>query len=122
MKRAYVTVVFAVLIAISILIMQPMAQGQAASGAPPAQKRVPRNLAILIFEGVQIIDYTGPYETFGHAYSKDGEVFNIYTVSEKANPITTAMGMTVTPKYSFENAPPPNVLVVPGGGVEEHVA
>ncbi|MCM3873963.1 MAG: DJ-1/PfpI family protein [Pyrinomonadaceae bacterium] len=122
MKRVYLTLTFAVLIGISILSMQSMAQGQAASAAPPAQKRAPRNLAILIFDGVQIIDYTGPYETFGHAYSKDGEVFNIYTVSEKASPITTAMGMTVTPKYSFENAPPPNVLVVPGGGVEEHVA
>src|SRR5258708_3138785 len=47
------------------------------------QKPVPRNLAILIFDNVQIIDYTGPYETFGHAYSDDGPAFNIYTVSEK---------------------------------------
>ena len=86
------------------------------------QKPAPRNLAILIFDGVQIIDYTGPYETFGHAYSNDGPVFNIYTVSEKADAITTAMGMTVTPKYSFENAPQPSVLLVPGGGVNEQVA
>jgi putative intracellular protease/amidase len=87
-----------------------------------SQKPAPRNLAILIFDGVQIIDYTGPYETFGHAYSNDGPVFNIYTVSEKAVPITTAMGMTVTPKYSFENAPQPSVLLVPGGGVNDQVA
>src|SRR5678816_1649791 len=85
-------------------------------------KKAPRNLAILIFDGVQIIDYTGPYETFGHAYSNDGPAFNIYTVSEKAAPITTAMGMTVTPKYSFENAPWANVLVIPGGDVEKQVA
>jgi putative intracellular protease/amidase len=84
-------------------------------------KAAPRNLAILIFDGVQIIDYTGPYETFGHAYSNDGPVFNIYTVSEKVAPITTAMGMTVTPKYSFENAPSANVLVIPGGNVEKQV-
>src|SRR5678816_3600724 len=54
-------------------------------------KKAPRNLAILIFDGVQIIDYTGPYETFGHAYSNDGPAFNIYTVSEKAAPITTCL-------------------------------
>jgi len=95
---------------------------KAAATTETRQKRAPRNLAILIFEGVQIIDYTGPYETFGHAYSDDGPVFNIYTVAEKAGPITTAMGMTVTPKYSFENAPQPNVLLVPGGGVKDHVA
>ncbi|PWT93729.1 MAG: hypothetical protein C5B55_03995 [Blastocatellia bacterium] len=82
------------------------------------QKTPPRNLAILIFEGVQIIDYTGPYETFGHTYSNDGEAFNIYTVSEKTNAITTAMGMSVNPKYSFANAPEPNLLLVPGGNVE----
>lgn len=84
----------------------------------PQEKSAPRNLAILIFEGVQIIDYTGPYETFGHTYSNDGPAFNIYTVSEKTGAITTAMGMSVNPKYNFENAPEPDVLVVPGGSVK----
>jgi putative intracellular protease/amidase len=68
------------------------------------------NVAILIFKGVQIIDYTGPYEVFG------GSRFNVYTVAEKAEPITTAMGMTVVPKYSFADSPTPDVLVLPGGG------
>ena len=68
------------------------------------------NVAILIFKGVQIIDYTGPYEVFG------GARFNVYTVAEKSDPITTAMGMTVTPKYSFGDCPKPDVLVLPGGG------
>ena len=93
-------------------------QNAAVSRAKP----VPRNLAILIFDNVQIIDYTGPYETFGHAYSDDAPAFNIYTVSEKAGPITTAMGMTVTPKYSFDTAPRPDVLLIPGGGVKDQVA
>ena len=83
-----------------------------------APKKPPRNLAILIFENVQIIDYTGPYETFGHTYSADQEeAFNIYTVSEKTDAITTWMGMSVNPKYSFDNAPKPDVIVVPGGSI-----
>src|ERR1041384_8835678 len=81
-------------------------------------KTGPRNLAILIFDGVQIIDYTGPYETFGHTYSNDGQAFNIYTVSEKTNAITTSMGMSVNPKYSFDDAPKPDVMLIPGGNVE----
>jgi putative intracellular protease/amidase len=68
------------------------------------------NVAILVFNGVQIIDYTGPYEVFGQAR------FNVYTVAEKAEPITTAMGMTVTPKYSFADCPKPEVVILPGGG------
>ena len=88
----------------------------------PKAKKPPRNLAILIFDGVQIIDYTGPYETFGHTYTNDGEAFNIYTVSEKTNAITTSMGMSVNPKFSFDNAPKPDLLLVPGGDVRAQVA
>lgn len=70
---------------------------------------------------MQIIDYTGPYETFGHTYSEDGPAFNMYTVSEKTAAITTAMGMSVNPKYSFENAPKPDIILVPGGSVDDQV-
>jgi putative intracellular protease/amidase len=70
-----------------------------------------RNVGILIFTGVEIIDYTGPYEVFGAAG------FNVYTVAETRDPITTAMGMSVVPKYTFADAPKPDVLVVPGGAI-----
>ena len=106
------------LIAIALATFSDVACGQTSA---PKAKKPPRNLAILIFNGVQIIDYTGPYETFGHTYSNDGEAFNIYTVSEKTNAITTAMGMSVNPKFSFETAPRPDVLLVPGGDVRGQV-
>ncbi|MEP6635155.1 MAG: DJ-1/PfpI family protein [Acidobacteriota bacterium] len=117
MKRIHLIIVALVF---GILAWSQPLMAQATKGTPSAkaEKTPPRNLAILIFDGVQIIDYTGPYETFGHAYADDGPVFNIYTVSEKAAPITTAMGMTVVPKYTLENAPPPNVMLIPGGNVE----
>jgi putative intracellular protease/amidase len=83
------------------------------SAAP--QTQAPREsrkaVAILIFDGVQIIDYAGPYEVFGQAG------FSVYTVARKPDPITTAMGMKVTPSYSFDNSPKPDVVVIPGGGV-----
>ena len=123
MKKVHLIMALLILAGPGVLNQPVMAQtDKGAAVTQPRQKAATRNLAILIFEGVQIIDYTGPYETFGHAYSNDGPVFNIYTVAEKAGAITTAMGMTVTPKYSFENAPQPNVLLVPGGGVKDDVA
>jgi putative intracellular protease/amidase len=70
-----------------------------------------KKVAILIFTGVQIIDYTGPYEIFQAAG------FDVYTVAATKDPITTVAGMTVVPKYTFEDAPQPDVLVVPGGGI-----
>ncbi len=118
MKRVYLMMA---LLALAVNVnLSETACAQAnkpAQAAPQKQKSATRNLAILIFDGVQIIDYTGPYETFGHVYNDDTAAFNIYTVSEKANAITTSMGMSVNPKFSFENAPKPDVLVIPGGDV-----
>src|SRR5262249_51107457 len=76
-----------------------------------AQSRPRKKVAILIFDGVEIIDYTGPYEVFG------ASGFDVYTVAQSKQPVTTAMGMTVVPKYTFADAPPAQVIVVPGGGV-----
>ena len=80
-----------------------------------------RDVAILLFEGVQIIDYTGPYEVFGHAWTPNGPAFRMYTVAETAGPITTNMGMSVNPRYTFANAPKPDILILPGGGVPPHL-
>jgi putative intracellular protease/amidase len=80
--------------------------------APPVRKKV----AILIFPGVQIIDYTGPYEVLGQAG------YEVFTVAASTDPLVTNMGMTVTPAYSFENAPKPDVIVLPGGNVDDEIA
>jgi putative intracellular protease/amidase len=69
------------------------------------------SVAILLFDGVQIIDYTGPYEVFGQGGYK------VFTVAEEKRPLKTAMGMTVVPEYTFADAPKAEVLVVPGGDV-----
>lgn len=114
MKRIYL--ITALLVLAANLNLCETACAQANKTAPGVQPpTAERKLAILLFDGVQIIDYTGPYETFGHAFKKDGGAIKIYTVAEKAGPVTTAMGMSVNPTYSFENAPQPDILVLPGG-------
>jgi len=126
MKKAYLMMALLIVVAgistWSLVVMSQANRTASSASAQPKQKSGPRNLAILIFDDVQIIDYTGPYETFGHVYDSNGPSFNIYTVSEKTAPITTAMGMSVNPRYSFENAPRPDVLVIPGGDVEGALA
>ena len=83
-------------------------QGSAAA-TPRTDTR--RKVAILLFNGVEIIDSMGPYELFGAAN------YNVYTVAATKDPVTSAMGLSMVPKYSFADAPQPDVLVVPGGGV-----
>ena len=80
-------------------------------GRYAAAARGQKSVAILVFEGVQIIDYTGPYEVFGQAG------YRVYTVAPKPGPLTTNMGMRITPDYTLDQAPEAEVIVVPGGGV-----
>ena len=70
-----------------------------------------RKVAVLLFNGVEVIDSMGPYELFGAAN------YDVFTVAKTKEPVTSAMGQTMVPKYSFADAPRPDVLVVPGGGV-----
>jgi putative intracellular protease/amidase len=85
-------------------------QQQQQQGARPQPEGL--RAAILIFDGVQIIDYTGPYEVFGQAG------FNTFTVAERPEPVTTSMGMIVTPNYTLDNSPQADVLVIPGGSID----
>ena len=71
-----------------------------------------KTAAILIYPGVQIIDYTGPYEVFGQAR------FHVFTVAASPEVITTAMGMKVVPEHTFADCPGVDVLVVPGGNAD----
>jgi putative intracellular protease/amidase len=101
------------------LVLACLVRGADAEESAAPQKHPSRNVAILLFDGVQIIDYTGPYEVFGHVYAFDQPVpFNTYTVAEHTTAITTAMGMSVNPKFSLDDAPRPDVLIVPGGEVD----
>jgi putative intracellular protease/amidase len=79
----------------------------------PAQpsKDSPSSVAILLFNGVQLIDFAGPWEVFGTAG------FLVHTVAEKADPLTAVFGEKIIPDYTFENSPKVDIVLVPGGGV-----
>ena len=77
---------------------------------PKGEKRA-KTVAILLFNGVQIIDYAGPWEVFGEAG------YTVFTVAETAAPVKTVFGQSVNPTYTFETAPKADILVVPGGDV-----
>src|SRR6266700_6601280 len=70
----------------------------------------PPKVAILLYNGVEIIDIAGPWEAFGTAG------FLVHTVAEKTEPLTLVFGQKVIPDYSFEKSPKADVLLVPGGG------
>lgn len=95
----------------SVLLLGLLSRPALAARAPHSQPEV--RVGIVLFDGVQIIDFTGPYEVFGSAG------FGVVTLSHDGKPVTTAMGLKVTPDAGFADAAPFDVLLVPGGDVEE---
>lgn len=81
---------------------------------PATAQSEPPKVAILLYDGVQVIDHAIPYEVFGQ-YSLN----EVYTVAADSGEVRTFMGMRLLPHYSFADAPTPDVLVLPGGDMSE---
>lgn len=75
------------------------------------EKNKPISVAVLLFDGVEIIDYSGPWEVFGQAG------FKVHTVAQKRDSITAVFGQKLLADYTFENSPKADILLVPGGSV-----
>ncbi len=80
-----------------------------------------QTVGILIFDDVEVLDFTGPFEVF--SVTRLDEVqrrhepspFNVLLVAVSDAPVITAGGMTVMPHESLSSCPPLDILVVPGG-------
>lgn len=75
-----------------------------------------RNVAILLFPEVEVLDFAGPYEVFAATSEavKPG-AFAVHTVARRADEIRARHGLFVVPGDTFESVPPPEIVVVPGG-------
>ncbi len=79
-----------------------------------------RTAGILIFDDVEVLDFCGPFEVFSVArpvgvHSDDAILFRAITIAEADRMITCRGGLLVQPHYTIENAPPLDILLVPGG-------
>jgi len=72
-----------------------------------------KTVAVMLFEGVELLDFAGPAEVF--IIADKGKSFRVVTVAETTKPLKTMGGITVTPEFAFENAPKAEIVVVPGG-------
>ncbi len=75
-----------------------------------------KNVAILLFADVELLDFAGPFEVFCVANRRIPQPqFNVYTVAERSELVKTHNGLAVQPHYSWTNCPQPNILICPGG-------
>ena len=75
-----------------------------------------KNVAILLFDDVEVLDFAGPFEVFAVTDELSGyETFNVFTVADGAGTVRARNGLKVVPHYTLEQCPPPHVLIIPGG-------
>ena len=78
-----------------------------------------RNVAIVLFENVEVLDFAGPSEVFasaaGTAGTPDAPAYRVYTVGVTKDPVKSQGFVTVVPEFSIDDAPKPDILVIPGG-------
>jgi len=91
----------------------------------PAQPSVHKlNVGILMFDGVEVLDFAGPFEVFSQTRLVPGvesrrsdasAPFRVFTVTRNGETVTATGDLQLTPRYSFQTSPPIDLLVVPGG-------
>lgn len=75
-----------------------------------------KNVAILIFPEVEVLDFAGPFEVFSVTDELAGHgTFNVFTVAPSPGSVRARNGLKIVPDFTLENCPAPHVLVVPGG-------
>lgn len=89
------------------------------------------NIGIVLFPDAEELDWAGPYEVFGMAAAllderelantpisdaeREAAELRVFTVAQTKEPVRCRKGLRVLPEYDFADAPPLDVLCVPGG-------
>lgn len=74
------------------------------------------NIGLLLFDDVEELDFVGPWEVLTVAAMTGKKPRpNVFTLAEGEGPIRCAKGMRVLPDKTLADAPPLDVLIVPGG-------
>ncbi|MFE0675722.1 GlxA family transcriptional regulator [Streptomyces sp. NPDC058867] len=77
-----------------------------------------RTVLLVLFDGVQSLDVTGPLEVFTGAEAQVPGTYRIRTASLDGAPVVTSSGLRIAPDTALDpapEAPAPHTLVVPGG-------
>ncbi|NUR01463.1 MAG: GlxA family transcriptional regulator [Streptomyces sp.] len=74
-----------------------------------------QTVLLVLFDGVQSLDVTGPLEVFAGAELHTPGTYRLRTASLDGAPVRTSSGLTLVPDQALADAPAPHTLLVPGG-------
>ncbi|MER5277200.1 GlxA family transcriptional regulator [Streptomyces sp. NPDC002809] len=74
-----------------------------------------RSVLVVLFDGIQSLDVTGPLEVFAGASRFPEVSYELRTASLNGAPVRSSCGLTLVPDRSLADAGTPHTLLVPGG-------
>ena len=90
----------------------------APAGSKPAAPRT-LNVAIVLYDGVEVLDFAGPAEVLSSAgdlaASRGVPATRVYTMASRKDPIVSQGFVRIVPEFSVDDAPTPDIVVIPGG-------
>lgn len=73
----------------------------------------PLTIGMLLFADVTQLDFTAPYEVFSRMPQT-----RVHVLAPRLDPVRSEHGLILMPDTAFADAPPLDILFVPGGGVD----
>ncbi|MFN0033877.1 MAG: DJ-1/PfpI family protein [Saprospiraceae bacterium] len=77
-----------------------------------------KTVAIFLYDGVEILDFSGPAQVFASARNEQGR-FKVITFAVGKMPITSQGFLKIQPDYSLADCPQPDIIVFPGGNARQ---
>ncbi len=80
-----------------------------------------KQAGIVVFKDIEVLDFCGPFEVLSvtrlneQKRREEPSPFHCFLVAETKGLLVTAGGMKILPDYGFDDCPPLDILVVPGG-------
>lgn len=86
-------------------------------------------VAIYLYPGVEVLDFAGPYEVFTTAsrvhlrqHASAEPPFRVFTVARSREPVAARAGLRALPDHALADRPAVDLLLIPGGVVDDEVA
>jgi transcriptional regulator GlxA family with amidase domain len=83
--------------------------------APAAGSRTLPLVGVLLFDGVEVLDFAGPYEVFSGTAGPDGQPYVTVVTIGPTEEVTAQGGLRIRPTHLLTDCPPLDALIVPGG-------
>jgi len=76
-----------------------------------------KTVVVILYNGVELMDFAGPAEVF--ITTNEQKSFKVVTVADSLSPVITMGGVSVNPDYTYGSVPKADIIVVPGGNMQE---